>query len=46
VNHSVRRFVRPVLMRDPIVWLEQHPDQQWLCPPPDGGSTTTKPPAG
>jgi hypothetical protein len=24
VNHSVRRFVRPMLMRDPQVWLEQH----------------------
>ena len=24
VNHSVRRFVRPVLMRDPVVWLEQN----------------------
>ena len=25
-NHSVRRFVRPVLMRDPIVFREQNPD--------------------
>lgn len=24
VNHSVRRFVRPMLIRDPQVWLEQH----------------------
>jgi hypothetical protein len=24
-NHSVRRFVRPVLMRDPVAWLEMHP---------------------
>jgi len=24
-NHSVRRFVRPVLMRDPIVFREQNP---------------------
>jgi|GEM_PF-966240 len=25
VNHSVRRFARPVLMRDPVVYLEQYP---------------------
>ena len=25
VNHSVRRFVGPVLMRDPVVWAEQNP---------------------
>lgn len=24
-NHSFRRFIRPVLMRDPQVWEEQHP---------------------
>lgn len=24
VNHSVRRLVRPVLMRDPVVWKEQN----------------------
>lgn len=25
-DHSVRRFVRPVLMRDPQVWKEKNPD--------------------
>jgi len=25
-DHSVRRFVRPVLMRDPVAWAETHPD--------------------
>lgn len=30
VNHSVRRFVRPVLMRDPLVFKEQYNDV--LCP--------------
>jgi hypothetical protein len=32
-NHSVRRFVRPVLMRDPVVWIEQNGGE--LCPKPD-----------
>jgi hypothetical protein len=27
-DHRVRRFVRPVLMRDPVVWEETHPQQQ------------------
>ena len=27
-NHSVRRFVRPVLMRDPVVHGEQYPDDE------------------
>jgi hypothetical protein len=26
-DHRVRRFVRPVLMRDPQVWKEQNPDK-------------------
>jgi hypothetical protein len=30
VNHSVRRFIRPVLMRDPVAWVEQN--GQPLCP--------------
>ena len=30
VNHSVRRFVRPVLMRDPVVHKEQYPGDP-LC---------------
>ncbi|MDR5761445.1 hypothetical protein [Caballeronia sp. LZ035] len=25
IDHRVRRFVRPVLMRDPVAWEEQHP---------------------
>jgi len=29
VNHSVRRFIRPVLMRDPVAWVEQN--GQPLC---------------
>ena len=33
VNHSVRRFIRPVLMRDPQVWLEQHPGSDPCAPP-------------
>jgi hypothetical protein len=27
-NHSVRRFIRPVLMRDPVAWLETHSSAQ------------------
>ena len=26
-DHSVRRFVRPVLMRDPVAWAESHPPE-------------------
>jgi hypothetical protein len=26
VDHKIRRFVRPVLMRDPQVWKEEHPE--------------------
>jgi hypothetical protein len=32
VDHSVRRFVRPVLMRDPVVWRETHPNDS-TCKP-------------
>jgi hypothetical protein len=38
VDHSVRRFVRPVLMRDPVVWLEQNPGQA-LCPASNVGAS-------
>jgi hypothetical protein len=30
VSHKVRRFIRPVLMRDPQVWREEH-DGEELC---------------
>lgn len=33
-NHSVRRFVRPVLVRDPVVYSEQYPGEV-LCATPD-----------
>jgi len=26
-DHTVRRFVRPVLMRDPVAWAESHPPE-------------------
>lgn len=43
-NHSVRRFVRPVLMRDPIVFEEQYPRKDPCKPknttPAAQGSTT------
>lgn len=33
-NHSVRRFVRPMLMRDPVVFNEQNPGVDPCAPPP------------
>jgi len=33
VSHNVRRFVRPVLMRDPAVWQDEHPGAN-PCDPP------------
>ena len=42
VNHSVRRFVRPVLMRDPVVWQEQNPNQP-LCKDPNEGTSVSTP---
>jgi hypothetical protein len=48
-NHSVRRFVRPVLMRDPVVYREQtydlNPCKKTEPPPPPPPAPPPTPPA-